>query len=125
MIKKLRNCNALVYHGIDAKFITSITKGDTTINFNDGDYKYIYVLKSYNSIVAILDLSGPHDMLYLLPRNDYSVTTKRQICKFIEDYYTKFYSVKWRDIMSYLVSDPYGQSLYAEKVEYFNNGKKY
>lgn len=43
-----------------------------------------YMLKSYNSIVAIFDVD--EDKLYLLPRFDYSVTTWKHLHAFINDY---------------------------------------
>ena len=63
------------------------------------------VLVSYNSVVAIWD---GFDMLYLLPRYDYSVTTWKQLHAFIEDF-TWLPSATAREIRAMAkIGDNYG-----------------
>lgn len=78
---RLGHCSAMVYDHTDENYnpiiIQKINGVEIVIN------KYVY-LKSYASIVAIVDTETEH--LYLLPRWDYSRTTHQHVRKFVREY---------------------------------------
>lgn len=91
MIRKLRNCNAKVYTDIDARFISALHANINservifyTLNNDKKRAHTLLVLESYKSIVCVVDCDT--DIIYLLPRWNYSVTTQSHIRKFLYDY---------------------------------------
>ena len=76
---KLRYSNAAVGYYNELDIIDS--------NGCQRDLYNCYLLKSYDSIVAIYgETSDESKRLYLLPRYDYSITTLAHLRKFQEDY---------------------------------------
>lgn len=81
--EQLRHMNATIYDGYNIELL----------NEDSCEVKYIrhgIVFKSYSSICAVYDYKN--DVLYLLPRYDYSVTTIRQLKAFCDDYTNIFYT---------------------------------
>lgn len=81
--KRLRSCSADVLTNIDwCHFIFQNTEtGEVVECDREGTW---YVLRSYASVVAIVNEDG--DLMFRLPRWNYSVTTQSHIRKFKEDY---------------------------------------
>lgn len=77
--KRLRRCSA---------WVEDITPSNPVQVFKEG-YLYGHIihgkaLKSYGSIVAFFD--SDENILFLMPRYDYSMTTMQQLRKFVDDY---------------------------------------
>lgn len=91
MKKQLRKCNAYVLTDSDCEFITAfhieIAHEDRVFylpNHDERNAHTLLALISYNSLVAVYDCDC--EILFLLPRWDYSVTTQSHIRKFVKDY---------------------------------------
>ena len=83
MKKRIRNCSAYEMTAEDANISAIQIGGVIECEIWPDDL----VLKSYNSIVAILHTEKPSNnkVLCLLPRHDYSITTISHIRKWMED----------------------------------------
>lgn len=92
--ERFRNMNAYLYDGFNIDLRNEKTGQVYIIP------RHAIVFKSYSSICAVFDCD--EKILYLLPRWDYSVTTLKQLNKFVNEYTNMHYpGVKYlRDIES-------------------------
>lgn len=89
--KRLGRCNAWVYTTAEDDVETvSISYTDSSGFVNEKTYSTesvdIYILQSYSSVVCILIYDGERYTLYKLPRSTYSITTQKQVSKFVDEY---------------------------------------
>lgn len=81
--EQLRHMNAKVYDGYNIELLNEETCELAII-------RHGIVFKSYKSICAVYDYKN--DILYLLPRYDFSLTTIRQLKAFCDDYTNVYYN---------------------------------
>lgn len=81
--KQLRSCNAKV---TTCENLSPITMSwfDCIGQHHTAKVNNYHILTSYHSNVAVYDLDN--EILYLMPRWDYSATTHKHVHKFIVDY---------------------------------------
>lgn len=88
--KQLGRCHATVKHLEECDVYIQYIGDSGLVHEHkyDADSVDVYVLESYISDVAIIVRTSSRDYFYSLPRHKFSVTTQKQVQRFLSEYMT-------------------------------------